>query len=277
MPNKRLHVERPDELVRLHVAEPAPLGLFGLAIGCLLLMCVDFGFTHGQLMLIPWIFLLPAGLQLIAGIIDFLRHNVFGGTAFIGYSVFWFGLSSVYFLEIEYKYHQDAQDILPSDPIIRQHTMIVCIGYLIFSIILSVVSLGINRILLSILLSIDFAFLVLILHSFMHDKIPAYIVGVALFFVFVTSFYGFIAILLLKVAGGEVLPIGRPLIKWVDYVITDPGRSRLMERVKINKKKVNVNKNKNKNRYKQIPMETNEENGFEETLAIEMETNESSI
>ena len=45
----------PDSLVRLHIAEPAPLGLFGLAMGCLLLMFVDFELTHGQLMLIPWV------------------------------------------------------------------------------------------------------------------------------------------------------------------------------------------------------------------------------
>ena len=86
--SKRVEKERPSKLVRLHVAEPAPIGLFGLAMGCLLLMFVDFGYTSGQLMLIPWIFLLPATLQLIAGIFDFLRHNIFGGTAFIGYAFF---------------------------------------------------------------------------------------------------------------------------------------------------------------------------------------------
>eukprot|EP01083_Nonionella_stella_P017337 48481_1 len=220
---KRIHKERPDQLIRLHVAEPAPLGLFGLGMGCLILMFVDFEVTSGKLMLIPWIFLLPASLQFIAGIFDFMRHNVFGGTAFLGYSMVWYGLSAVYFLEIQYMYHPAKDILLPEDPLpSRQHFAIICIGYLIFSVMLTIVSCGINRILFFILASIDFTFLVLAIHIFEPEHCPSWIVGIGLLCVFLTSMYGFLAILILKVAGGEVFPIGAPFCKLMNHVIDDP-------------------------------------------------------
>eukprot|EP01084_Bolivina_argentea_P320223 555580_1 len=224
--SKRVHKERPDDLVRLHVAEPAPIGLFGLSMGCLLLMCVDFELTSGKLMMIPWVFLLPASLQLIAGIWDFLRHNVFGGTAFVGYAMFWYGLSLVYYFEIEYSTRDDYDELAPPNPTIRQHTGVMSCGYLIFSVILTVISVGVNRILFSILVAIDFAFLMVILHTFYPDSVPAWLVGIGLVLVFICSLYGFAAILILKVAGGEVLPIGAPFVKWSDYIIVDGHRSK---------------------------------------------------
>jgi hypothetical protein len=222
MPHKpRVHLERPDKLVRLHVAEPSPLGLFGLAVGCQLLMAIDFEWSEGKEMLIPYLMFLPALLQLIAGIADFMRHNIFGATAFTGYAMFWFGLATVYILEMYNLDPDKAKANLGKPP--RQHTGIVAIGYLIFSVILTVLSLALNRILLVVLIGIDFAFFFLTMHIF--EEWTGKLVGVALVLVWLASFYGFFAILLLKMAGGEILPIGRPLIRLQDYIITDYSRT----------------------------------------------------
>ena len=159
---KRIIPERPDQLIRLHVAEPSPLGLFGLALGCLLLFCVDFDATEGTLLTIPWIFYLPGLCQLIAGIADFTRHNIFGATAFTGYGIFWFGLGTS--IIIEEWIGKDNKNRFPNPT--RQHTGVMCIGYLIFTIVLTITSLGINKMLFIDLIFIDFAYFFLMLHIF---------------------------------------------------------------------------------------------------------------
>ena len=85
--------ERPDTLTRIHIADPTPIGLFGLAVGCIVLFLVDFEATKGSYMTMPWLFFMPGCLQLFAGFVDLLRHNIFGATAFIVYGVFWMALA----------------------------------------------------------------------------------------------------------------------------------------------------------------------------------------
>mmetsp|Transcript_6378 Transcript_6378/g.7943 ORF Transcript_6378/g.7943 Transcript_6378/m.7943 type:complete len:266 (+) Transcript_6378:73-870(+) len=226
---KRFVAERPDDLVRLHVADPSPLGLFGLAMGCLLLFCVDFKATKGALMMIPWILYLPALLQGIAGFFDYIRHNIFGATAFMGYAFFWFGLGTTMILE---QFQGNNEDIVPHP--VRQHTGIMAIGYLIFSILLTILSLGTNRVLLGVLISIDYSFLMLILHIFI--ELNAIALGIGLVFVMLFSLYGFTAVLLLKMAGGEVLPLGKPLIIWSKYIIHDKTKSVIVRPHKMSPK-----------------------------------------
>jgi len=210
---RHLQVERPDKLIRLHLSEPSPLGLFGLAVGSLLLLCYNFTWTKGELLMVTWIYYLPAFLQLVAGIVDFFRHNIFGATAFTGYSTFWFGLASIFSsLSGEISATQ-----LPKPAL--QHTGVVCVAYFIFSIALTIISLGLNRTLLTILFFIDFAFFFLALHIF--AETPSQLVSGFLIPVVLSCFYGFVAILLNKLAGGEVLPLGAPLINWSNFIYDD--------------------------------------------------------
>ena len=69
---------------RPSAAEPAVLGLTGLAVAALVLAAGDLGLASGtaKALMIPWTLLLGATAQLIAGLIDFRRNNMFGATAF---------------------------------------------------------------------------------------------------------------------------------------------------------------------------------------------------
>ena len=95
---------RKIEIVRKHeiFAEPTPLGLIGLAIGCAALTPIAFG--HG---LTPagfktaamFCLLFGGGCQLVAGLMNFANKNLFGGTILTAFSfnwiMNWWALSSV--------------------------------------------------------------------------------------------------------------------------------------------------------------------------------------
>lgn len=67
------------------VANPSPLGLFGLAIVTLVASSNKLGITDGTAYIIPWALFLGAAAQFVAGILDYKHNNTFGATAFCGY------------------------------------------------------------------------------------------------------------------------------------------------------------------------------------------------
>ena len=85
------------------IANPTPLGLFSFAITTALLMCRHTRLTgsstksqEGTEHLVWGFALFGGGLaQLIAGILEFKRNNVFALTAFVMYGSFWMSLGTV--------------------------------------------------------------------------------------------------------------------------------------------------------------------------------------
>ena len=183
-------------------AEPAPLGLIGLAIAALVLASTDLKLASSaaKSLMIPWTLFLGATAQLIAGIMDFKRNNIFGATAFTTYSLLWYSVSLTLFITIFFK------DI----PVDITHYAYGLIGFLIFSIILTVASLMTNKTLFAILLFIDLAIFALVLNILC--KTATEIVGVFLVLVSVFSFYGAAGVLLNNMAGKTVLPLGKAII-----------------------------------------------------------------
>lgn len=75
------------------VADPAPLGLAGFALTTFLLSAANAKWTRG--LGDGWLtYALAYGgiAQLLAGMWEFRRNNVFGATAFTSYGAFWLGL-----------------------------------------------------------------------------------------------------------------------------------------------------------------------------------------
>lgn len=74
-------------------AEPTPLGLLGLAIGCAALLPIAFGkvMTPDALRTAAWFCLFfGGGGQLIAGLMALANKNLLGGTLFTTFSFNWF-------------------------------------------------------------------------------------------------------------------------------------------------------------------------------------------
>ena len=183
-------------------AEPAPLGLVGLAVAALVLGLTDLGLASGadKSLMIPWTIFLGATAQLIAGLIDFRRANIFGGTAFTGYSLLWYAVSLTLMITI---FSDAAFDLT--------HYAHGLIGFLVFSLILTVAATMTNVVLLVVLVGIDLAIFFLV--GQLLGGWPTEPVGVSLLFVSAASFYGAGAVLINRMAGKTVVPVGPALWK----------------------------------------------------------------
>lgn len=182
------------------LADPTSLGLFGLAVAALVLASADFGWTGTQkALIIPWTLFLGATAQLIAGTIDFRRNNLFGATAFTGYALLWYGLTLTYVIML-----WGGVAVEP------KHLTFAFIGYLVFSIYLTIGSLNTNKMLFVVLVFIDLALIALIVNSY--SPFDSRIIGATLFGTSFSAFYGAAGALLNKHMGVEILPLGKPIM-----------------------------------------------------------------
>ncbi|MFO8110130.1 MAG: acetate uptake transporter [Thermoplasmata archaeon] len=182
------------------VAEPACLGLIGLAVAALVLGTTDMGWASAdsKSLMIPWTLCLGATAQLIAGIMDFKRNNIFGATAFTTYAMLWYAVSLTLLFGVFGWVEVDMN-----------HYAYGLIGFLFFSLILTVGTLLANKTFFAILVGIDVAIITLVMHIMAGT--PALLVGISLLGVSFFSFYGSAAILLNNMAGKIIIPMGDPI------------------------------------------------------------------
>ncbi|MBN1280661.1 MAG: acetate uptake transporter [Candidatus Thermoplasmatota archaeon] len=184
------------------VAEPAALGLLGLAIAALVLGSIDLRLTSttAKSLAIPWVLFFGATAQLIAGTMEFKRNNIFGATVFSVYAMTMYSIAVTLCITI-----------FTGVPFDLTHYAFGLIGILVFSLIATVAALRTNKTFVAILLAVDLAVILLILHYLVEwTAQPA---GVFLVLTSLLSFYGAAAILLNTMSGKTVLPLGSAV--WV--------------------------------------------------------------
>lgn len=188
----------------LPVAEPAALGLIGLAVAALILASADLQLVSSvpsKSLMIPWILFFGATAQLIAGAMEFKRNNIFGATVFSVYALTMYSI--VLTLVINNSLVVTTGNI--------GHYAYGLIGILIFSLIATIASLMTNKVFFAILIVVDLAVVLLIPHYlFEMSAAPA---GVFLLLTSMFSFYGAAAIILNMMAGRSILPLGKAL--WI--------------------------------------------------------------
>lgn len=187
------------------VADPTPLGLFGLAMVTLVASSQKLGLTSGLSLVLPWAIFLGAFVQLIACFFDFKHNNIFGATAFGAYAFFWFGVAMSWMVKMGI-----FGEVFASSADVKQLGF-AFVGYLIFTLFMTIGAVETNKVLLAIFILIDLLFLGLVgdvfcLFSGAHTLAAYAELGIALL-----SFYGSGAILLNKHFGKIFLPIGKPL------------------------------------------------------------------
>lgn len=193
---------------KTHV-DPSALGLFGLAMVTLVASSQKLGLTSGISYVLPWAVCLGALAQLMAGILDYKKGNVFGATAFCAYGLFWLGMALSWLinagvfgeaLRAGVDYNQMAFAFL---------------GYLILTLFLTVGAAQTNKVLLLIFVLIDVLFLGLTVSCFVTEgsihTVFHYIAAGAELAIALASFYGSGANVLNNHFGRSLLPIGRPL------------------------------------------------------------------
>ncbi|WKY48179.1 acetate uptake transporter [Eubacteriaceae bacterium ES3] len=75
-----------------NIANPAPLGLIGFAMTTILLNLHNAGFLPLSIVIVSMGITIGGISQIIAGIMEFLKNNTFGATAFTAYGFFWLSL-----------------------------------------------------------------------------------------------------------------------------------------------------------------------------------------
>ncbi len=192
--------------VKIVVADPSGLGLFGLAMVTLVASSQKLGLTSGLSFVIPWAIFLGASAQLLACINDFKHNNTFGATAFGAYAFFWYAVGFTWLIEAGVFGEVLA---LTADP---RQLGFAYLGYLIFSVIMTLGAIETHTVLFIIFLLIDGLFIGLSLSAFgvaadFGHTLAAYSELLISGF----SFYGFAAAVLNPHFGRTFVSVGKPV------------------------------------------------------------------
>ena len=190
---------------KIVMADPTALGVFGLAMVTLVAASQKLGLTSGTTYLIPWALFLGSAAQLWASMVDFKKNNHFGAIVLGAYGLFWVAVA------IHWAIAQGWFGPVPegADP---KQIGFAFIGYLIFSLFITVASFETNKVFATILVLIDVLLLSLALATFGYEK--ATFSAIAAWSELVISLLGFYAagaIFLNGFYGRVVLPLGAPL------------------------------------------------------------------
>jgi len=194
-----------EQKVKIVNADPSALGLFGLAMVTLVASSQKLEWTNGVSYIVPWAIFLGAFAQLFACINDSKRNNVFGTTAFGGYAFFWFGMATSWLIKMGV-FGKDMAANIDS-----KQLGFAFIGYLIFTLFMTIGAMETNKNLFFIFVLIDFLFIGLSLNAF--NVVPAVTHKIAAYselLIAIFSFYGSAAAVLNTHFGRVFLPIGKP-------------------------------------------------------------------
>lgn len=191
--------------VKVVTGDPSAIGLFGLAIITLVASSQKLGLTSGVSFIIPWAVFLGASAQLMASIHDFKHNNTFGATAFGGYAFFWYAVGFTWLIQ-----NGVFGEALASTVDVKQLGF-AYLGYLIFTIFMTIGAMETHKVLFTIFFLINFLFLGLTLNAFgIMPELSHSIAAYAEFGISIASFYGSAAAVLNTHFGRVFLPVGKP-------------------------------------------------------------------
>lgn len=191
--------------VKILTADPSAIGLFGLAMVTLVASSAKLGWTSGTSFIIPWAIFLGGLAQVFACILDARKENVFGATAFGGYGLFWIAVAATWMIK-----GGVFGETLAAGADVKQ-LGVAFIGYLIFSVVMTIGSMETHKVLFTIFVLIDFLFIGLALSTLgiaehaMHTMAAWVELAISL-----VGFYGFAAAVLNPHFGRQFIPVGKP-------------------------------------------------------------------
>ena len=190
-------------------ADPTAFGVLGLALVCFVASSSKLGFTNPKAtaLIVVWAALLGGIVQIMAANIDFKKGNVFGGTVLGAYGFFWVGMAfSMAIMNGMFGPGMQAA----VDP---KMLGVVYVGYLIFSLFITVASFEVNVPFMLMLLLIDVLFISLAAVSFQMGPVVmfAQLAGWSELIISLLGFYASGAIFFKNFYGREVLPLGQPM------------------------------------------------------------------
>jgi succinate-acetate transporter protein len=191
--------------IKITGADPSPLGIFGLAMVTLVASTQKLGITSGLSFVIPLAIILGGAAQLIACVQDYKLKNLFGATAFGAYGLFWLAVAFSWMIKMgvfgaELAANVDGKQI-----------GVAFIGYLIFSIYMTVAAMNTNKALFAVLFLINILFITLALDAFGFGAMWQKVAGVVELAISLTGFYAAAASSLNNQYGRIILPVGKKI------------------------------------------------------------------
>lgn len=191
--------------IKISNSDPSAVGLFGLAMVTLVASSQKLGLTEGYSFVIPWAIFLGAFAQLFACINDSKRMNTFGTTAFGAYAFFWMGMAVSWMMKMGVFGEELASNVD------TKQLGFAFLGYLIFTIFMTIGAMETHKVLFLIFFFIDLLFIGLTLDSFgIMGEFPHKLAAYSELIISILSFYGSAASVLNEHFGKVFLPVGKP-------------------------------------------------------------------
>lgn len=195
-----------NKQIKIATADPSALGLFGLAMVTLVASSQKLGLTSGVSLVIPWAIFLGGFAQLFACIHDARKQNTFGATAFGAYALFWFGVGATWLIQ-----NGVFGTTLAKNSDVKQLAF-AFLGYLVFTLFMTIAAVETNKVLFIIFILIDFLFIGLSLSTFgIAEHSMHLLAAYSELLISIFAFYGFAANVLNAHFKYEFLPLGKPL------------------------------------------------------------------
>ena len=192
--------------IKVEVADPTTLGLFGLAIVTFVASSQKLGITDGLGFVLPWALFLGGMAQIIAAMFDFKHNNLFGSTAFSAYGLFWIGMGMSWLIKLGC-----FGEALAASADVKQLGF-VFIGYFLLTVVLTISSLKMSKAMFFLMFLICVLFLSLGLDAFDCGHIWHSIAAYAEMAIALLTFYVLAAKYLNSYFGKELLKTGKAFI-----------------------------------------------------------------
>ncbi|WP_066636840.1 acetate uptake transporter [Desulfolucanica intricata] len=186
-------------------ADPSAIGLFGLAMVTLVASSQKLGWTDGVSFVVPWAIFLGASAQLLASLKDFKHNNTFGATAFGAYAFFWYSVALSWLTQLGVFGAQAAAAVD------AKQLGFAFLGYLIFTLYMTIGAMETHKVLFIIFVLIDFLFIGLTFSTFgINEHFFHNLAAYSELILSIFSFYASAAAVLNTHFGKTFLPVGRP-------------------------------------------------------------------
>lgn len=183
-------------------AEPSPLGLIGLAVGCAALVPIAFGRSldpAGLETAAMFCLLFGAGCQLVAGLLSLANHNLYGGTLFTAFAFNW--------VFNWWALHGLARGFVPD------HAVVLAVETC-FLVVFLVITYGFgfySKLLFAFLLDIDLLFVCKVVNGFAGTRAMDPLIAILTVGLLVLSLWLAFALLVNPTAGRTLFPMPGPL------------------------------------------------------------------
>ncbi len=177
------------------IANPAPLGLLGFSMTTILLNIHNAGFFPLSSVIISMGIFYGGIAQIIAGIMDYKRGNIFGATAFTSYGFFWISLVAIWLLP--------SFGVGASEPAFVAWYLFI---WGMFSLFMFIGTLGKSKVMQFVFFTLVILFMLLAIHYWAHSEAIGIAAGWVGIVCGASAFYLAMAELLDEVKGRKILP-----------------------------------------------------------------------